>query len=91
MLRIFGCPAYYHLKEGKLDPRAKKGVSVGFKRGVKGYKIWDAKDKKFILSKDVTFDEASMLKPTISQKVEIEKTKGISQQAEIKKTKGISQ
>jgi len=90
-LRIFGCPAYYHLKEGKLDPRAKKGVSVGFKRGVKGYKIWDPKDKKFILSKDVTFDEASMLKPTISQKVDIEKTKGISQQAEIEKTKGISQ
>ena len=37
------------------------------------------------------FDKASILKPTISQKVEIEKTKGISQQAEIKKTKGISQ
>jgi len=28
------------------------------------------------------FDEASMLKPTISQQVEIEKTKGISQQVE---------
>ena len=52
---------------------------IGFKKGVKGYKIWDPKDKKFVLSRDVTFDEASMLKPTISQQVEIAKTKGISQ------------
>jgi len=41
-------------------------VLVEFKKGVKGYKIWDPKDKKFILSRDVTFDEASMLKSTIS-------------------------
>jgi len=54
-------------------------VFIGFKRGVKGYKIWDPKDKKFILSRDVTFNKASMLKPTISQQVEIEKIKRISQ------------
>jgi len=40
------------------------------------------KDKKFVLIRDVTFDEASMLNPIISQQVEIEKTKGISQQVE---------
>ena len=50
-----------------MDPRAKKGVFVGFKKGVKGCKLWDPKDKKFILSRDVTFDEASMVKPTNSQ------------------------
>jgi len=60
----------------------KKGVFVGFKRGIKCYKIRDPKDMKFILSRDVTFDEASMLKSTISQQVEIEKTKGVSQQVE---------
>ena len=38
-LRVFDCPAYYHVKEDKLDPRAKKGVFVGFKRGIKSYKI----------------------------------------------------
>ena len=38
-LREFRCPAYYHVKEDKLDPRAKKDVFVGLKRGVKGYKI----------------------------------------------------
>ena len=82
-LRVFGCPTYYHVKKDKLDPRAKRGVFVRFKKGVKGYKIWDPKDKKFILSRDVMFDdEASMLKPTISQQMKIEKTKGISQQVE---------
>jgi len=82
LLRVFGCPAYYHIKEDKLDPRAKKSVFIGFKKGVKGNKIWDPKDKKFVLSRDVTFDKASMLKPTISKQVEIEKIKGISQQVE---------
>ena len=38
-LRVFGCPAYYHVREDKLDPRAKKEVFVGFKRGTKGFKI----------------------------------------------------
>jgi len=33
---------------------------MDFKKGVKGYKIWDLKDKKIILSRDITFDEASM-------------------------------
>ena len=40
LLRVLGCPAYYRIKEDKLDPRVKKGVFVGFKKGVKGYKIW---------------------------------------------------
>jgi len=39
LLRVFGCPAYYYIKEDKLDTRAKKCVFVGFKKGVKGYKI----------------------------------------------------
>ena len=77
-LRIFECPTYYHVKENKLDPRARKGMFVGFKKGAKGYKIWDLKDKKFILSRDVKFDEASMVKPTDSQQGESEKTNKIS-------------
>ena len=34
-LRVFGCPAYYHVKEDKLDTRARKGMFVGFKKGIK--------------------------------------------------------
>lgn len=47
-LRIFGYPAYYHVKDGKLDPRARKAIFVGFKGGVKGFKLWDLKDKNFV-------------------------------------------
>ena len=39
MLRVFGCSAYYHVSDEKLEPRAKKAVFLGFKRGVKGYKL----------------------------------------------------
>ena len=57
MQRVLGHLAYYHIKEDKLDTRAKKCVYVGFKKGVKGYETWDLKDKKFILNRDVMFDE----------------------------------
>jgi len=55
---------------------------IEFKKGVKGYKIWDPKDKIFILSRDMTFDEASMMKPVDSQQVESKKTEGISRHLE---------
>ncbi|KAH9669160.1 Integrase catalytic domain-containing protein [Citrus sinensis] len=50
-LRIFGCSAYYHVKDGKLDPRARKVIFVGFKGGVKGFKFWDLEDKMFVENK----------------------------------------
>ena len=66
-LWVFSYLGYYYIKEDKLDPRARKGVFIKFKKGVKAYKIWDSKDKKFILSRYVAFDEALMMKPTNSQ------------------------
>ena len=39
LLRVFGCPTYYHVSDGKLEPRARKIVFLGFKRGVKDYKL----------------------------------------------------
>ena len=35
MLKVVGCPTYYHVNEGKLEPRAKKCVFMGFGNGVK--------------------------------------------------------
>jgi transposase InsO family protein len=43
-MRIFGCPAYVHISgedRSKLDPKSKKCIFLGFKKGVKGYKLWD--------------------------------------------------
>ncbi|KAH9763991.1 Integrase catalytic domain-containing protein [Citrus sinensis] len=84
-LRVFGCPAYYHVKDGKLDPRVRKAIFMGFKSRVKGFKLWDLEDKKFVCTGDVTFDEASMMKASSSQQVE-NKTKEVLQRVELDAT-----
>ena len=38
-LKIFGCTAYIHVKDGKLDLRSKKCIFVGYPNGIKGYKF----------------------------------------------------
>ncbi|CAN1285750.1 Retrovirus-related Pol polyprotein from transposon TNT 1-94, partial [Linum perenne] len=59
-LHIFGCPAYYHVQDSKLDPRAKKAKFMGFSIGVKGYRLWCPESKKIVNSRDVVFDELVM-------------------------------
>ena len=61
-LHVFGSTAYYHVKESKLDPRAKKALFMGVTLGVKGYRLWCLSSKKIISSRDVTFDESAMMK-----------------------------
>ncbi|KAG6436292.1 hypothetical protein SASPL_101186 [Salvia splendens] len=56
-LRMFGSV----VTESKLDPRAKKTLFMSFSAGVKGYQLWCLESKKTIVSRDVTFDESSML------------------------------
>ena len=69
-LRVFCSNSYYHIKESKLDPRAKKALFMGVTLGVKGYRLWCLSLKKIISSRDVTFDESAMLKKvTIDGKV----------------------
>ncbi|KAH9680944.1 hypothetical protein KPL71_026750 [Citrus sinensis] len=69
-LKIFGCLAYAHIKQGKLEPRALKCVFLGYPEGVKGYKLWctDMKPLKAIISRDVVFNEAEMLQHSASLK-----------------------
>ena len=61
---MFGCPAYAHVKDDKLGPKAKKCIFLGYASGVKGYRLWcvDPKSPRFLTSKDVTFDESAMLR-----------------------------
>jgi len=53
---------------------------------MKGYRLWDPKNKKIVLSQHVTFDETSLLKSTVSQQVERTKTKEVSQRVEVDAT-----
>ena len=64
-LRAFGCTVYYHVSEGKLEPRAKLGVFMGYEEGVKGYRIWSPSENRVILSRNVVFDENSLFNPTV--------------------------
>lgn len=54
--------AYVHSDEGKLNPRAKRGVFTGYPDGVKGYKVWLLEDEKRIISRNVAFREDVMYK-----------------------------
>ncbi|KAG8473470.1 hypothetical protein CXB51_035763 [Gossypium anomalum] len=66
-LKIFGCPAYAHVDNGKLEPRSIKCVFLGYKAGVKGYKLWCLENRKVVISRDVVFDETAMI-PNLSLK-----------------------
>ncbi|KAL4031342.1 hypothetical protein IC575_009619 [Cucumis melo] len=61
-LRVFGCTAYAHVKDGKLNKRALKCMFIGYPQGVKGYKLWCIEKgmNKCIISRDVIFNETEM-------------------------------
>lgn len=61
-LKVFGCLAYAHIKQDKLDFRAVKCIFVGYPAKVKGYKLWrlEGSGQKCYISRDVIFDEIKM-------------------------------
>jgi hypothetical protein len=59
-LRVFGCDTYVHVlkeKRSKMDNKTKKCIFIGYKDGVKGYKLWNPVIKKTVYSHDVIFKE----------------------------------
>ncbi|KAJ0469227.1 putative RNA-directed DNA polymerase [Helianthus annuus] len=59
-MRTMGCLVYYHSTVtggDKFEPRGKPGVFIGYPVGIKGYKIFDIEDVKFVVSRDVRFFE----------------------------------
>ena len=69
-LQVFGCVAYAHQKQGKLDARAKKCMFIGYPEGVKGYKLWyeDGGSSKCFISRDVVFKESEYYWAKATQK-----------------------
>ena len=66
-LRRFGSIAYVHQDQGKLKPRALKGVFLGYPQGVKGYKVWLLDEEKCVISRNVVFDEDSVYKSLLPE------------------------
>ncbi|KAK3030464.1 hypothetical protein RJ639_039149 [Escallonia herrerae] len=83
-LRIFGCPAYAHVNDGKLEPRAKKCIFLGYANGVKGYRLWcpDSESSRFLISRYATFDESSMLSKK-KELIDAGKDQGIREKVEL--------
>jgi hypothetical protein len=52
-LKVFGCHAFVHVpkeKRRKLDKKAIKCIFIGYKEGMKGYKLWDPASRRKMYS-----------------------------------------
>lgn len=51
------------MNEGKLKPRVKKCIFLGYASSVERYRLWrpNLKAPKLLISRDVTFDESAIL------------------------------
>lgn len=69
-LRKFGSVAYVHQDQGKLKPRALKGIFIGYPTGTKGYKVWLLDEEKCVISRNVMFHEDVVFKD-LNEKSEV--------------------
>ena len=81
-LRVFGCTAYAHVDNGKLEPRAVKCIFLGYKSGVKGYKLWNPETSKVVISRNVVFNESAMLHDGTATNGDVESEQKSSVQVE---------
>lgn len=70
-LKSFGCLAYVHVKQHKLELRALKCVMLGYQQGVKGYRLWciEKSSEGIVISRDVIFngERISFLETSFSE------------------------
>jgi hypothetical protein len=67
-LKVFGYDSYVHVPKenrSKLDKKVEKCIFIGYKDGLKGYKLWNPETKKVVYSQDVVFRE---MKDVVKQK-----------------------
>lgn len=76
---VFGCPSYVHIpreERSKLDPKSKQQcIFLGYEKGVKGYKLWDLKTSKVVISRDVVFNEKAILTNTQNKEEQLPERK----------------
>lgn len=59
-LKIFGCLTYYYLpkvQRNKLQPKARKGIFIGYSQETRGYKIYDPEYRKIYAVRTAKFNE----------------------------------
>ncbi|KAI3494583.1 hypothetical protein L1887_40715 [Cichorium endivia] len=59
-MKVFGCLTYFkntNTKGDKFEQKGKLGVFLGYPQGTKGYKVYDIKERKIMISRDVLFCE----------------------------------
>ena len=57
---MFECPAYAQItgeQRSKLDVKSRQCIFLGYHKEVKGFKLWDLKANKVVISRDVIFYE----------------------------------
>uniref|UniRef100_A0A803QR25 Reverse transcriptase Ty1/copia-type domain-containing protein n=1 Tax=Cannabis sativa TaxID=3483 RepID=A0A803QR25_CANSA len=92
-LRTFGCIAYAHIEQDKLEPRGINCVFLGYPEGVKSYKLWSIESgnhKKFFISRDVVFEEDEVCKDTLELSSNIGPKKNDSIQFEVELEKSLT-
>lgn len=79
-LRVFGCVAYAHIRQEKVEPRALRCIFLGYPEGVQDHRLWclEPGHMRCITSQDVVFNEVDMSFKKIddvgrSTKISIEK------------------
>jgi hypothetical protein len=59
-IKVFGCDAFVHVpkeKRSKMDKKEVKCIFIGYKEGMKGYKLWDPASRRTMYNRDVVFRE----------------------------------
>ena len=70
---MFGCDAFAHVSKderGKLDPKSKKCILLGYGERRKGYRLFDPEKEKVIYSRDVIFNEEEKKQETTKVRAE---------------------
>ena len=51
---------YCWIRSTKIDAKSRQCIFLRYKKGVKGFKLWDPMGNKVVISRDVIFDEKAM-------------------------------
>ena len=73
-MRVFGCVAYAHILDQpwkKLDSKGEKCIFVGYSDESKAYRLYNPSTKKFIISRDLQFNEEEAWYGSIEKTVNV--------------------